>query len=236
MPCSHCRNIGHTITVCNQAYADGRDLDKSVLDIMYANRQHNQEYIMGVVNFYLNSLTLHQLKIISIIHRQLNIFASNLYHNYLITLSQTAYRTKKDLLVVLGYYYLNVYLRYQLRHNREEVIPQLIQFQRPAINRPYGQNQPILNPKKFAIETKLVASNKEAKFECPICYDEMDDCKRVTTNCNHDVCCSCMDTYLTGLSEYNFRTPLCCMCRVPINSISFTEEETLNTIKNKLIV
>jgi len=219
--------------MCHEAYSEGRKLHKSVLDIMYGNRMNGIDYIIGIVKFYLNSLTFHQLKTIALTYRTLNIFASNLYHNYLITLSQTGYRTKKDLLVILGYFYRYLGLSYMPRS--PDVVEQLRQFEHPGRNRPYGQDiQP--GPRKFSIETKIVACKEDSKFECPICYDEIEDCKRVTTNCNHDVCGNCMETYLTGVSNYNFKNPLCCMCRVPIKSITFTDELCMNNIKNKLVV
>lgn len=238
--CTHCNLPGHKIDRCPQAYTDGLTLHSSIVNIIqaYIAAPNNMNEIL---KYYLSRLTLPKLKILSYIHRDLNIVASNLYHNFLITLSQTAYRSKRDLVIVLTYYYKRTYLNLLLARvggRQPDLEEQLRQFERPERNRPYGDSipYPILSPRKFVLDTHISPSNKDAKFECPICYDDAEDSKRVTTNCNHDICGSCCDTYLTGLSYLNFKNPLCCMCRTPITSLTFTTEEDYNNIKNKLIV
>jgi hypothetical protein len=234
--CTHCRQPGHTIVICREAYIDGMTLHNTIISIISINIQ-NPDNIDGILKEFLTRQPLHKLKLIANIHRDLSIFASNLYHNFLITLSQTAYRNKRDLLVVLGFYYKQIRIRYQ---QPLDMNVQLQQFQHAYTNRHFGDNNnnnnQILGTRKFTINTNIYCSNKEDKFECPICYDEVEDSKRVTTNCKHDVCVNCCDTYLTGVSQQHFKVPKCCMCRTPITNLSFTQEECCNTIKNKLII
>ena len=247
--CSHCRRPGHNMRVCQEAYVDGMTMHNILLEIIEVNiidYEGNYNELDIVIRAYLNNLSLHKLKVLSNVHRDFNITASNLYHNYLITSTQASYNTRRDLLVVLGFYYQKIYLEFLLIMNnspfeRDILQEQLRNFHTPRVFRRNNENYAVYEPlgeppaRGFNITTSVLPSNKGDKFECPICYDDVLDTQRITEGCGHDVCVSCFDTYLSGLRENYLKKPTCCMCRSNITTISFTHESCCNTIKNKFL-
>lgn len=236
--CSHCREVGHRILMCRRAFSDGRNLYNVINQIIQANLV-NPENIEQAVYLFLNSLTVSKLKLLTIIHSDLNIFASNLYHNYLITLSQTGLRTKRDMVLVLNYYYKQIYAMRLPIFIQE---PELFQmFQAPPLHRPYGSpnNQEFqpFEPRKFRIETEIkpIDNNDVPTFDCPICLENVENSKRITSNCNHDVCETCFITYLTSIQKFNFKNPSCCLCRTNVTSLTFTDNDCCNTIKTTFL-
>jgi hypothetical protein len=222
--CSYCRQPNHRIGRCHVAYADGKSLHRTIISIIQANFMHQDtlDAADAAIQIFLNHLSLSKLKVIALIHQGLNVFASNLYNNFLITLSQTSMNTKRDLLVVLNYYYQQISINY------------LLSF-REDIEEPLQDVANIL-PRKFNIDTQILLSDKESMFECPICIDKVEDSKRITSNCNHDVCNSCFDNYLSTLqSSNNLKTPSCCLCRSNITTLAFTDVEYCNIIKTKFL-
>lgn len=245
--CSHCRRPGHNMRVCQEAYVDGMTMHNILLEIIDVQINDYEGNFIDfdldiVIRAYLNNLSLHKLKVLSNVHRDLNITASNLYHNYLITLTQSSYNTRRDLLVVLGFYYQKIYLEFLVIMNnspfeRDILQEQLRNFHTPRVFRRNNENYVAYVPPAptFNITTTVLPSNKGDKFECPICYDDVLDTQRITEGCGHDVCVSCFDTYLSGLRENYLKKPTCCMCRSNITTISFTDDTCCNTIKNKFL-
>lgn len=239
--CSHCRRPGHIMRVCQEAYVDGMTMHNILIEIIDVNIVNPHEVDI-VIRAYLHNLSLHKLKVLSNVHRDFNIIASNLYHNYLITSTQSSYNTRRDLLVVLGFYYQKIYIEFLLIMNnrpieRDILQEQLRNFHTPRVFRRNNENYVAYVPPAptFNITTTVLPSNKGDKFECPICYDDVLDTQRITEGCGHDVCVSCFETYLSGLRENYLKKPTCCMCRSNITTISFTEETCCNTIKNKFL-
>lgn len=241
--CSHCHMPGHNVRVCREAYVDGMTMHNLIIEIINVNidnydDDHDTLNAIRNTKIYLNNLTLRQLKLITYVHRDLNIFASNLYHNYLVTLSQTSCNTKRDILVILGFYYEKIYLEFMLMRTTNPIEEQLLEEQLRSFSdtarRHYRRNPNLYIPlpNKFTITTNVQLSNKGDNFECPICYEEVSDNQRITEGCGHEVCVSCFDRYLSGLDN---KKPICCMCRSNITNISFTQEDCCNIIKNKFL-
>jgi hypothetical protein len=81
--------------------------------------------------------------------------------------------------------------------------------------------------------------NEEGEFECPICYDTVQNAERVTISCRHNFCGTCtQDLLKTCFLEQKNAT--CPMCRYPCflletpNTTQFEElSELLEIIQEK---
>lgn len=210
--CSYCGEQGHNIRRCRDAYIDGSSLH---IQIMYIVQQYLAvtDLLITNVKLFIYSLTFSKLKLLSYIHTDIRIFASQLYINFSIPLSYRDLTTKGGLAIVLGLYYQKIIENY--------------------FNMVYVPS----NSKKYNIKINLnnivEQCPAECTLQCPICLDSF-DCKIILKlNCNHGVCSSCFDKYLSSLN--NNINPCCCLCREKISSIDFSNEECFNDIKNKYI-
>lgn len=95
----------------------------------------------------------------------------------------------------------------------------------------FTQMEISVQQKKYNIKTIINNLNVDQEFSCPICLDEIDYKFRLTSNCNHNVCSKCFETYLDKLG--GDKEPCCSLCRTDIKCISFTNAECCNLIKNK---
>ena len=255
--CSHCRNEGHRINVCPEAFTDGWSIYNTILTIIQTNFQR-PENIEPTVYMFMNSLNVSKLRLLTYYHNahnELNNFASILYHNYLINSRESGLYTKSHMLKVLGLYYKQIYARSLAEFvERPEL---LIQFQAPLQRRMYGEeflepHRTITTTKKFTFEIQVDNNNNNinnnntsisrSTFDCPICMDEIEDKNRITYNCNHDVCHSCFDKYLTNFinsnnnnNNNNNKSPCCCLCRANVTSLTCIDNECSNAIKEKFI-
>lgn len=221
--CTYCRRPNHNIRHCHEGFRDSMQLHRDIVETIEVNLV-NPDNIDPIVRVFLNSLTLRKLKQLTLIHHDLNMFTFSLYNNNLITLTQTGLYTKRDIVVVLSYYYKTIYINFLgLIERRPELLQQA--------NDP-DPREPI----KFNIDVLVIPSDKEETFDCPICIDKVDDSKRITTNCNHDVCSTCFENYLSGIKSQNLKEAKCCLCRTIVTSVSFTDVEYCNDIKNKFLV
>jgi hypothetical protein len=220
--CSHCKEQGHNINSCNKAVQDGMIIHNQLINII---EEGNLEYPNSIyidIAVFLSYLRLPQLKLLAIIHKNLNIFAFQLYQIDLININQSNYNNKRDLILVLRYYYQVI-----CETNYFGTIWGLLErFQFP--------NEEM----KINIETRVLIENNNNNvnnnnFECPICIEIQIDEKRITTNCNHDICNSCFDKYLDSLKG---NTPTCCLCRTKITNVLFKKNEYCNIIKNKYLI
>ena len=202
--CSYCREPGHTISSCSLAYREGKNIHIQLFGLLVLLEQELQAELQFQfqIQLFLENLSKKELTSLFKYHRNLNLFIHNLYTHNQITLSQTSFSTKRDQIIILTYYYLLLIdSYYQLRG------------------------------KKLNIQTIIIPSNKEITFQCPICIEEVEDFRRVTTNCNHDICDICTDKYLENLKQ---KEPCCCLCRSTITTLSFTNVECCNTIRNRI--
>lgn len=214
--CSHCRLPGHKVNVCREAFIDGNTHHEFLLEIIYAHlNSDNLDATPIIVKSYLRNLTLAQLKLITYIHEDINIFSYQLFHQNLITFDQAAMLLKVDIITVLGYYYQSYYRNLEVEG--------------------YLQSTPPPSVRKIEIESIQVIPCKETKFQCPICIEQVNDTSRITTNCGHDVCTTCFDNYLSSLQNAaSAKIPSCCLCRANITTLTFTSADCCNDIKKYL--
>lgn len=216
--CSHCRQPGHRINVCREAFIDGNTHHEFLLEIIYAHINYdNLGEIHIAVKSYLRNLNLRQLKLITYVHQDINMFSYQLFNMNLIAFDQAAMLLKEDIITVLSYYYQSYY-----RNLEVEGYIQLL----PSVLRKFEIASLFLN-----LETSV-----EPKFQCPICLEEVDDISRITPNCNHDVCTTCFEKYLSSLQNAILdKKPSCCLCRANVTSLSFTSKECCDYIKKKYL-
>jgi hypothetical protein len=204
--CSHCRQIGHNISVCQISYQAANILHESVLTIIRSSLQRELTQLQSSSSLLLcikDYLKLHNLKELKLIVRLLtdvHIFARRL-SNFNIT--ERCFHLKKGLVKILTLYYYN-----------------------------NMRMASILN-KKVNISTKveLQDNSEENVFHCPICIEDIENNFRLTTNCNHDVCFKCFDLYLDKLPTE--KDPSCSLCRTNITELTFTSEECCKYLTNK---
>jgi hypothetical protein len=204
--CSHCRMEDHDIRDCNEAFTNGTQIHRTVLEIIRSNMHELIDDIDNLIMIYLNSLVLSKVRLLLQVHNDIYRFACRLYNNRIITMRQSKMHTKMDLLIVLVYYY------------RPNYIPEPL-------------TPPPSLPRKFQIHVNVSNASKDKDFQCPVCLDEINNSQCLTTNCNHDVCYGCFDAYLSSLTQY--KSPSCCLCRTNITSIQCNNLESSNNLKNK---
>lgn len=57
-----------------------------------------------------------------------------------------------------------------------------------------------------------VLSHEIGEFVCPVCYDTIENAKRMTISCNHTFCASCTTSLLKTCHQEN-KNATCPMCR-----------------------
>lgn len=207
--CSYCGNPGHYVRRCIEAYIDGMNIHNQILNIIGEHLVAPQ-LMDNAVKMFIQSLTFTKLKILSLTHTDLHLFAQRLYTNFQIPLSYQSLSSKRGLIVILSLYYENIYTAY--------------------LNGLY-RIRPIY-VRKFDIELQMREQPATVPtFLCPICLDDIDNSECLQLNCKHEVCAGCFDKYLSSLDIKN--DPCCSLCRIPTESIIFNNEEAYNTIKNK---
>ena len=219
--CSHCRQPGHRINVCREAYIDGNTHHEFLLEIIYYHlNSDNPDFTYIAVKSYLRNLTLRQLILITYVHQDINIFSYQLFHKNLITFDQAAMLLKRDIVTVLSYYYQTYY-----RNLEVEGYVELL----PSVQRKFEVASSVLN-----LETTVTI---ETKFQCPICLEEVDDMGRITMNCSHKVCTSCFEKYLSSLQKAVLpnKKPSCCLCGANIASLTFKNEACCSYIKTNYL-
>ena len=215
--CSHCKRVGHNVSICRRAQADGFIIHQNVLSTIYRQGVSNNTVSIKLI---LNHYTFHQLKILM---RVLHLvgpgatFIHTLYNYRIITLNNTLLNLKEDHVLVLMYYYLN----------------------HPPPNNNNLNNDFLMESKKVDIHSfhKEISLEEESNtFDCPICMDNKESLEKVICNCNHEVCKTCMDNYLkhfiekTNLSSIK---PCCSLCRTSIVSVTLHNLNYKNELSNK---
>ena len=96
----------------------------------------------------------------------------------------------------------------------DEYFRQLQQLQQADI----VQRRPqIINPIIITVSQGVITEQ-----ECPVCYDNKTPKEMVVYDCNHGLCISCYESYLSHLHR---RVATCAMCRMPLTKVY--REETV---------
>lgn len=210
--CSFCRETGHNIVNCRRGYQAANILHQSILNVIRQSMENQSPGgIFQTIKEYLKLHTMKELKLIVRMHGDVHGFAQRLYLNNLFNITERCIQLKNGLVKILTlYYYQNV-----------EIPSQIV-------------NVLTMLPKKFNIVAKIEERNQvqvEQVFQCPICLEDKENTVCLTTNCNHNVCFDCFETYLEKLPRE--KQPCCSLCRTNISELYFTNKECCDKISNK---
>ena len=208
--CGHCKLVGHNQTNCPTATIDASNIYQRIRTI----KQADACTVKASLSYYFNTLTtVHDLTILmKYIELKLVPFIKLLVERQKITEEEAKFRLKRHRIKVLMWYFWFASKKYQ--EYRKNPIPPTKKLDIVA--------------KSFELVTNLT------EFECPICVDCKPGKERTVTNCNHEVCKTCIDQYFEHqLKTVNFPKPLCSLCRTGITTITFANTDYIEEVSNK---
>jgi hypothetical protein len=98
------------------------------------------------------------------------------------------------------------------------------------VNRMYELRPP---QRKFNMVVATSTSTlTQPSFQCPICFDEIQEKDKIITNCNHTFCNNCVQRYLKSLNNSD-KIPVCAYCRDPMKSLKITNPILCKQIQDK---
>jgi len=207
--CGHCKLVGHNQSNCAKATLDASYFYQRIRSI----KEDEASTVRDKLLYYFNNLmTVHDLTILmKYIELKLLPFIKLLLERQKITEEESKFRWKKNRIKILMWYFWFASKKYQ--EYRKNPIP--------------TKKLDIL-AKSFELETDLSC------FECPICVDCKPGKERTVTNCNHEVCKSCLDQYFEHqIINLNFPQPRCSLCRTMITTIAFANTDYIDEVSNK---
>lgn len=206
--CGHCKLVGHNQSNCAKATLDASYFYQQIRSI----KEREASTVKDRLSYYLNNLmTVHDLDILmKHIQARLLPLIKLLIERQKITEEEAKFRLKIHRVKVLMWYFWFSSKKY---HD-------------------YRKNPPTkkldILAKSFELVTNL------AEFECPICVDCKPGKERTVTNCNHEVCKTCIDQYLEHqITTVNFPQPRCSLCRTLITTIAFANTDYIDEVSNK---
>ena len=216
--CGHCKQPGHNQFNCPRATQDAEQYCQSIRNLT----QRDFVHVEFSLKMYFNCLTVHQLTIlIRHLSRKINPMIEKMIERNKLTRQEASMRLKANRVKVLLWYFWYTRPRYT-EYRRQ-------QLANPASPRgvPPERKLDIL-AKSFELETDL------SEFDCPICADCKPGKERTVTNCNHEVCKTCIDQYFDHqVRTVNFPKPRCSLCRTEIKTITFANTDYIEEVSNK---
>jgi hypothetical protein len=209
--CGHCKLVGHNQSNCAKATLDASYFYQRIRDIKEAEASTVKDRLS---NYFNNFMTVHNLTILmKYVELKLVPFIKKLIEKQKITEQEANFRLKKDRIKVLMWYFWFASKKYQ----------------------EYRKNPPPPPTKKLDIIAKSFELETDlSSFECPICVDCKPGKERTVTNCNHEVCKTCVDQYLEHqVTTLNFPQPRCSLCRTMITTIAFANTDYIDEVSNK---
>ena len=207
--CGHCKLVGHNQSNCDKATIDASHFYQQVRSI----KERDASIVKDSLSYYFNSLmTVHDLSILmKYIENKLLPFIKKLIEKNKITEEEAKFRLKKHRILVLMWYFWFASKKFQeYRKN------------------PTSTKKLDILAKSFELETNL------ADFECPICVDCKPGKERTVTNCNHEVCKTCVEQYFEHqINTLNFPQPRCSLCRTMITTMTFANTDYIDEVSNK---
>jgi hypothetical protein len=207
--CGYCSRFGHNQGNCRRANADGLTIHSQINSSVQRAIERNRN-LKEWLSMILHNYTVRQLTIL-----MRAIFLEGPQATTFISTLE-AYR-----IVPVGTSLL------RLKHDRVSV---LIYF--------YSSIQLPNNNPKLAIETKDFIVKEDCNhFNCPICIESHESTEKLITNCNHEVCKTCMVNFLEHhIKNHPEKNPTCSLCRTTISSIAFGNKDYKEEIKKKYFI
>ena len=217
--CGHCRQPGHTQKHCPRVTQDAENIHlhiRNVRDTGNGNREIPLRMLF--INY-----TVHQLTILmNHIKLKLNPLILKLLERNKITSQESLLAFKCNRVKVLMWYYWYTSEKYAAFRLSQQAIPTTPR------GAPPGEKKLNILAKCFEFETNL------AEFECPICVDCKPGKERTVTNCNHEVCKTCVEQYFEHqITTVNFPQPRCSLCRTAMTTIAFANTDYIDEVSNK---
>lgn len=209
--CGHCKLVGHNQSNCAKATLDASYFYQRIRSIKEAEASTVRDRLY---TYFKNCMTVHDLTILmKYIELKFVPFVKVLIERQKITEEEAKFRLKKDRITVLMWYFWFSSKKYQ----------------------EYRKNPPPPPTKKLDIIAKSFELETDlSSFECPICVDCKPGKERTVTNCNHEVCKTCVDQYFEHqITTLNFPKPLCSLCRTLITTIAFANTDYIDEVSNK---
>ena len=197
--CTFCHEKDHLFSSCGKAKMEGEKLHQELVNAII--RKAPFKYMGYFIETYLERLNILNLDCIVAFHTKevLQEYATEMHLRGEITINQCTVETRKTIIYVLRFYYYNSIFDTGI-------------FQSTEPKRNYSKIKTKVKPTK----------SPEKTFDCPICYLEVEDTCRVTTNCNHTICTDCF----TSLEQHDVRrNPLCFYCRTNLKYVTFSDIE-----------
>ena len=199
--CAFCNEKDHVFVSCEKAKIEGEKLHQEFVNTIIRKNNNYNHYIGDFIERSLKHISELQLDCIVAFHTKevLQEYATDVHLRGFLTINHCAIETRQSKIRVLKcYYYTNIFGT------------GLFQSTDPVRN--YSR-----------LKTKLKTTKCPQKtFDCPICYLEVEDTCRVTTNCNHTICTDCF----TSLEQHDVRrNPLCFYCRTNLKYVTFSDIE-----------
>jgi len=218
--CGYCSSFGHNQTNCTRAHADGltihRQINSSVQRAIERNRDVKEWLSMILYNYTVRQLTI-LMRAICLEGPQATSFMHTLEAYRIVPIGTSLLRLKCDRVLVLTWFYLNIPL--------------------PSSNYIFDIYNTNLNfYSKLPIKTKDSEVEDEVctSFDCPICMESHNNKEKLTTNCNHKVCKTCMVNFLEHhIKIHPSKNPTCSLCRTTISSIAFVDKDYKEELTNK---
>ena len=206
--CGHCKHTGHNQSNCPKATLDASYIYQRIRNI----KEREASTVKDSLSRYLNLITVHDLTILmNYIENKLIPFIKLLIERQKITEQESKFRLKSHRIKVLMWYFWFASKKYQ-EYRKTPTLEKRLD----------------ILAKSFELETDLTS------FDCPICTDCKPGKERTVSNCNHEVCKSCIDQYFDHqLKTVNFPKPLCSLCRTAITTISFANTDYIEEVSNK---
>lgn len=205
--CGHCKKTGHNQLNCPRATLDATYIYREIQNI----RGRDAAVVEDGLSFYFNLKTVHELCVLMrYVVRRMKPLIKLMVERGKLTLEEASMRRKDHRIKVLMWYFWYTTVKYK-------------EFK-------HGPNHKKLDiiAKSFEVVTDLTS------FDCPICTDCKPAKDRTVTNCNHEVCKSCIDQFCNHqLTTVNFPVPRCPLCRTVIKTISFANTDYIDEVSNK---
>lgn len=208
MKCGHCHRSGHNKNTCSKATALAIDMYSIITNIIQSDR-----FVEMTLESYLFNSTVHNLTILmNYLGMRLNPVISMLLERGKISDEEANFRFKYNRIKVLMWFFWYTSERYR----------QLITMSSIQVSH------------KFKILSKSITTTDHSSFDCPICMDTQPFKEKLICNCSHSVCKPCMVKYFEHIiTNFNFPKPCCSLCRSPITTIYFANNDYLNQVSNK---
>jgi len=198
--CTLCHEKDHVFISCEKVKIEGEKLHQELVNVIVRKSPyHSMGYFIETYLERINALNLdcivafHTKEVLQEYALQMHLRGDD------ITINECSLETRKSIIYVLRVYYYNSIFESGI----------------------FQSTDPVKNYSKLKTKVKQTKCPKKT-FDCPICYLEVEDTFRVTTNCNHTICADCF----TSLEQHDVRKkPLCFYCRTNLKYVTFCDLE-----------